>query len=65
MIQSTMDDLICKQEVKINQISIWKQELKCPSKKTGTQYIYMYCDDDRSIDADIRNFKFFTSALTK
>lgn len=63
MIQSTSDNLICKQEVLVNQISIWSATLSCPARKTETQNIYLHGDDNRTPDAEIRNVKFYTNSL--
>ena len=63
MIQSTTDDVNCKQEVLINERSIWNTRLDCPARKTNTQYIYVQWDDGRTADAEIRNFKFYTNPL--
>ena len=63
MIQSTSDNLNCKQEVLVNQISIWSITLSCPTKKTETQNIYLHGDDKRTPDAEVRNFKFYTNSL--
>ena len=59
MIQSTDDGIKCKQELIINGESIWNRVVDCPPIKNGALGIYL-CGDLEPVDAQVRNFKFFT-----
>ena len=63
MIQSTTDDINCKHEVLVNEISIYNTQLKCPARKTGTQYIYVQGNYPNTPNAEVRNFRFYTNSL--
>ena len=58
-IQSTSDGRNCKQEILINESSIWSRSLTCPQILTETQMIYF--SGNRGVqDVEVRNFQFFT-----
>ena len=59
-IQTTDDGVTCNQQLRLNEETIWENELGCPMKLTGEQGIYMACNDSRVLQGQIKNFKFFT-----
>jgi len=61
--QLTDDGIDCTQEIKLNGETIWVEELTCPPKFEKELNIHMCGDDERVLDGQIRNFKFFTHDL--
>ena len=60
LIQSTHDGRSCRQELKINNQYVWQKTVPCPSLKTGIQDIYTCGNSYVPLNAQIKNFKFFT-----
>ena len=64
LIQSTHDGKSCRQELKINDRSVWEKRLACPYLKTGVQHIYTGEKPDDHSKTLIKNFKFFSHPLS-
>ena len=60
LIQSTHDGRSCRQELKINDQYVWQKTVPCPSLKIGIQEIYTCGNSYVPLNAQIKNFKFFT-----
>ena len=63
LIQSTHDGKSCRQELKINDRSVWEERLACPSLKTGVQHIYTGEKPDDHSKTLIKNLKFFSNPI--
>ena len=63
LIQSTDDGRSCRQELKINDRSVWQKNLACPTMKSGIQEIYTCGNSYVPTNDQMKNFKIFTNPL--